>query len=242
MSVVPSGAYTLTSQRPAWVFGGQVGARLAGITTTSGSDALGAFQVTQFTYLDKSGVSRQGAIRAYTGQSIVVFTDTHVAAGSNIAPFPRLTSYPSNLYHLTYQYAFAQHTFAAFGSDSPWLFFDAQANAFMLSPASDFLVASTSRTKGGVISTGITPVITQLPQGFTHATMLVVGQGINSTMGTWGLAMTTLQGKVRTPNDADATLNMLGYWTDHGAAYYYTYDSSLGYAGTLLNVSDSFKQ
>jgi len=62
---------------------------------------------------------------------------------------------------------------------------------------------------------------------------LVIGQGINSTLSTWGHAMTDLQGKTWPANDADATLNYLGYWTDHGAAYYYTYDTSLGYTGTL---------
>ena len=69
---------------------------------------------------------------------------------------------------------------------------------------------------------------------------LVIGQGINSTLSTWGHAMTDLQGKTWPANDADATLNYLGYWTDHGAAYYYTYDTSLGYTGTLLAVKNSF--
>ena len=54
--------------------------------------------------------------------------------------------------------------------------------------------------------------------------------------------MTDLQGKTRPANDADPTLNYLGYWTDNGATYYYKFDPTLGYAGTLLAVANSFKQ
>jgi hypothetical protein len=54
--------------------------------------------------------------------------------------------------------------------------------------------------------------------------------------------MTDLQGKIRPTNDTDVTLNTLGYWTDGGSAYYYTYDPTLGYAGTLLGVKKSFSQ
>jgi hypothetical protein len=51
-----------------------------------------------------------------------------------------------------------------------------------------------------------------------------------------------LHNKTRPANDADPTLNTLGYWTDHGATYYYSFDPNLGYAGTLLAVANSFKQ
>jgi hypothetical protein len=51
--------------------------------------------------------------------------------------------------------------------------------------------------------------------------------------------MTDLQGK--RPSANDAILNSLGYWTDRGATYYYHYDPSPGYQGTLLAVANSFK-
>lgn len=41
---------------------------------------------------------------------------------------------------------------------------------------------------------------------------------------------------------APSSLNTLGYWTDHGATYYYNYDPNLGYPGTLRAVYNSFKQ
>jgi hypothetical protein len=36
-------------------------------------------------------------------------------------------------------------------------------------------------------------------------------------------------------------LKYLGYWTDHGARYYYRFEETLGYAGTLLEVRRQFK-
>ena len=41
-------------------------------------------------------------------------------------------------------------------------------------------------------------------------------------------------------NDATPYLERLGYWTDNGAAYYYQYDASQGYTGTLLGVRSYF--
>jgi hypothetical protein len=70
-----------------------------------------------------------------------------------------------------------------------------------------------------------------------------MGRGINSTYETWGQAMTKLQGKLRPANDADPSLKYLGYWTDHGATYYYNFDSTKGnYEQTLLGVRDNFLQ
>jgi hypothetical protein len=105
------------------------------------------------------------------------------------------------------------------------------------------MVASTVQGTGGSISSGISSQITTLPSGFSHQTVLVMGKGLNSTYQTWGQAMTKLQGKVRPANDADISLKSLGYWTDHGATYYYKFDSTKGsYEQTLLGVRDNFTQ
>jgi len=53
--------------------------------------------------------------------------------------------------------------------------------------------------------------------------------------------MTGLSGKHRPSQDATNTLAKLGYWTDNGATYYYNYDKSLGYAGTLQAVRADWK-
>jgi hypothetical protein len=70
---------------------------------------------------------------------------------------------------------------------------------------------------------------------------LVIAPGINCAFDIWGRFLTDLTGKKRPANDADFTLKYLGYWTDHGARYYYRFEETLGYVGTLLNVRDQFR-
>lgn len=242
VSVDPKGIYTIVSKTPAWTFGGKINAALNNIGVNTGSDTIGSYQEIDFNYKDINGSARSGGIRNYDSKPIVLFIDSYLSGSTNNSPFPRLTTYPTNLFHMTYFGCFAHNTFSGFAQDSPWLYFDTLGNAFMLSPASDFTIASTTKATNGSISSGITSLITTLPAGFTHKTFLVIGQGISNVYQTWGHAMTDLQGKTRPANDAGTTLNYLGYWTDHGATYYYNYDPSLGYAGTLLAVKDSFHQ
>jgi len=237
VGVDASGAYTITSQTPAWTFGGTVGQALTGITVHTGSDTIGSYKEVTFSYQ-----ARTGAIRAYDSKPIVLFTDTYLSTSANHAPFPQLTTYPQHLHHLSYSGEFADYGFGSLADDSPWIFYDNHENAFLLSAASDFMIASTTQKKDGTIVSGVDPAIESLPAGFTHKTFLVIAQGINNTYETWGHAMTDLQRKVRPANDADTVLNYLGYWTDTGGAYYYNFDHSLGYEQTLLAVRDSFRQ
>ena len=219
VTVNPDGAYTIVSKTPAWTFGGTIGHSLTNIKMQSGSDHIGSYQEIVCNYQDGNKSSRGAGIRAYNAKPIVLFTDSYLSATPNNSPFPRLSTYPATPYHLSYSGIFAQATFSNFGFDSPWLFFDAHENTFVLSPASDFMVATTAKARDGSISSGITPVINTLPAGFAHKTFLVIGQGFSKVEQMWGRAMTDLQGKVRPANDANPTLDKLGYWTDHGATY-----------------------
>ena len=73
VSVNALGAYTITSQTPAWTFGGNIGHILTDITVHSGSDTIGIYREIDFTY--QAGASRGGSIRAYEKKPIVLFTD-----------------------------------------------------------------------------------------------------------------------------------------------------------------------
>src|SRR6266487_3174489 len=236
--VTSGGAYSIRALSPAWTFGGNIGKSLANTTVHAGKDHIGSYQEITFTY--QASTARSGAIRVYDSKPVVLFTDTYLSAGSNSDPFPRLTQYPLHLQHLTYSGTFAHYSFRTMGYDSPWLFFDTRGNSFMLSPAANFMLASTQREPDGSIASGINAAIPLLPQGFTQRTFLVIGSGINATFETWGHAMTDLQGKDRPANDANIPLDFLGYWTDAGATYYYSFDPAKGYTGTLLAVRDAF--
>jgi hypothetical protein len=134
----------------------------------------------------------------------------------------------------------AQFNTLSDAADSPWLFFDADDQAYLFSAADNFLLARSGLRGDGALTIGLDSGVGTLPAGFTQRALLVMGHGIQHVYQTWGQAMTTLHGKARPPNDADATLSRLGYWTDNGASYYYRHEPSLDYAQTLLAVKDDF--
>jgi hypothetical protein len=235
-----TGVYTIITGTPRWIFSGSVGVPLSHLALNAGTDPLGDYRELAFTYQGK--VARQSSIRVYASRPVVLFSTTYLAAGSNTEPFPTFTSYPLNLFHLSYHSAFAVYGFNLNGVDGPWLFFDAHANSFVLSPAANFMVARTVVNSDNSISSGIDQRIGSLPRGFSHRTMLAFGAGINRTYDIWGHALTDLQGKIRPANDANVTLAKLGYWTDNGAFYYYKYIPSKGYAGTLEAIKRDFAQ
>jgi hypothetical protein len=240
ISIDAQGRYTVTFPRPAWTFGGSVGVAPSHVTNGTGSDRLGAYSEVTFAYADPA--AKTAGIRAYLGAPVVLFTVSYDAASPNTSPFPKLSTVPSVPYHLTYgDVEFAPYSFSKLTADSPWVYFDGEANAFVLSAASHFMNASTALS-GGTLSSGVDPAIATIPAGFSFQTVLVAQPGINAAYGTWGHALTTWSGKNLPASDATPTLERFGYWTDNGATYYYNYDAARGYAGTILAVRDSFKE
>jgi hypothetical protein len=232
VQVTPGGRYAVDFADPRYHFGGEVGSPVRDIRRTTGTDQVGGYTEVTFTY--HVDTTRRASIRAYRTKPVVLFSVGYPDGGANTAAFPTLSEHPRLPYQQTYHGCFAlgQFNTSEGAVDSPWLFFDGSANAFLLSPASHFPVARTWRD-GGAIASGIDPAIATVPAGTVQRTLLVAGSGINKTYQTWGHALTDLNGKRRPANDADVTLDKLGYWTDNGATYYYNYQQDLGYAGTL---------
>lgn len=238
VSIQPAGVYTIASTQPAWTFSGSLAQMPSNLVAVAGADAMGGYSELQFAYA--ASATHAAAIRLYTNQSVVLFSDTTLAPGLNDLAFPHLTSFPSNLYHVGFSGEFAPYTFSQLASDSPWIFFDTNFNSFALSPATNFMIASDVQNADGSLACGINSAISQLPAGFTHRSLLTIQQGINQAFDAWGNALTGLSGKTRPANDSAVELNRLGYWTDNGASYYYTYSAALGYTGTLLAIRDQF--
>jgi hypothetical protein len=115
------------------------------------------------------------------------------------------------------------------------------ANAFVLSAANHFMNAATAHSTAS-ITTGVDPAVATLPAGFSFQTVLVAQPSINAAYETWGHALTSWSGKKLPASDATPTLERFGYWTDHGATYYYNYDTTQGYTGTILAVRDYYAQ
>jgi hypothetical protein len=236
VTVEENGHYAIRTADPLWVFSGTLPTTAAALKTIDGHDGIGDYHEISFTF----GASREGSIRTYPGRAAVLFTDRHTAASENIDGFPRLAVSPDVPGRLSFRGKWSTFHFDLSGAEGPWVYFDDAGHSFLLSPASDFMVANLNLTKDNEIESRISARIKDLPRGLTHRTLLVVANGINRAFDAWGHALTDLNGKARPANDSDPSLASLGYWTDNGAGYYYDFEPKLGYTGTLLAVKDEF--
>ena len=228
------GTYLIAAASQGWVFQGSAGP-LENVTVSSGTDSMGAWNQVSFDH----GAARTSSIRLYDKASVVLFSTRYARDGANTDPFPSLSTYPQGLFSFNYSGQWA-YQFGSLNKRAPWLLFDAQANAFILSPASNFMTAVGHRASDGSLEMPIDPQITTLPAGFTQSTLLVVGSGINSTFELWGETLTSLTGKHRPASDSNVLLNQLSYWTDAGSAYYYHPMTASQYAPQLLRMPSQF--
>ena len=229
-----SGRYEVTARQPAWTFAGELGQPARGVAAGSGKDGIGAYQEIRFTW--RTNVLLTGSIRVYDARPVALFTlgCEEAVHDQEAARFPQFTSFPARLHPFSFQNrVFAPPRFALETTGTPWLLFDDQAGAAILSPADNFMIACLHGDGEHEIASGLNLGARELPAHFKHATLLAFGDGINTTWDAWGAALTDLVGRKRPANDADSGLRYLGYWTDNGAVYYYHYDPALGYARTL---------
>ncbi|HEY1788759.1 MAG TPA: hypothetical protein VGJ73_11410 [Verrucomicrobiae bacterium] len=234
-----NGIYSVSFASPTWTFSGSLAQSLTSRTINSGVDNIGAYSEIDFNYTNSAG--HAASIRLYNNSPVALFTDTTLGTGVNDLAFPQWAYYPATRSHLTFGAdAFGEYSFTSFYSDSPWVFFNTNGDTFIISAATNYMMASTAMNGAGSIACGINSAITQLPAGFTHRAILAAQNGINQTYTTWGRALVALGGKTPPANDAATELNQLGYWTDNGAAYYYNTNSPLGIQNTLFAIKSEF--
>lgn len=237
------GTYQVISKEPAWNFGGSLKVPLNNVTTSHAHDGVGEGQQISFEWRDGQ-MPMRGQIRVYDGKPVALFSQTCGAATvTPPAAFPDFTTLPESLHIFSYgHHEFAPPHFGTNEISTPWMLFDDQANALLISPAAHFMVASMSGDGHHEVASGFNPALRNLPAGFTQQTLVAIGKGINQTWEAWGRALVDLQGAKRPAYDADVVLKYLGYWTDNGAAYYYNYDADKGYANTLQALAEHYRQ
>ena len=238
-----TGVYRLTAREPAWTLAGSLGTHLQKVVTSPGRDRIGNYRQLAFAW-QNGALPMSGQIRLYETKPVAQFSQTcGVATEMPPAAFPAFTTLPGALHIFSYgHHEFAPPRFVTNEISTPWMLFDDQAAAMVISPASHFMVASMQGDGRQEVASGFNPNLRNLPAGFTQQTLVAFGQGINRTWDLWGHALVDLQGSKRPASDADTVLKYLGYWTDNGAAYYYNYDFAKGYAGTLQALVESYRQ
>lgn len=237
-----SGRYQVHSRELHWTFTGELGDSASQLSVQHGRDRLGSYQELRFSWHPQAPLT--GSIRTYAGRPVVLFSITAKQPGSDPAAirFPRFTQFPRDLHHFSYEDTeFAPRSFALEETATPWLLFDDRLRAVVVSPASNYLIATMRGDGITEIASALNEGVVDLPVDFTHRTLMAFDVGVNGAWDSWGIALTDLQAKDRPPNDADVGLRYLGYWTDNGAAYWYNYDRALGYAGTLETLVQRYR-
>jgi hypothetical protein len=237
VTVDPAGTYSVSSTTLAWHFTGHLTPPLLNVTVVPGADTLGNYNEITFDF--QAGV-RHAAIRSYADRPAILFTLTAFAPTTNTVSFPSFNDFPRNLDHLSYSGIFAPPSFSNLAAESPWVFFDASYNTFILSAADHFMTAAANWGPAGELANGIASTITSLPQGFRQRALLVIESGVNRAFDTWGQTLIGLGGKTPPANDADTSLNQVGYWTDNGATYYYQTAPSMNYEQTFSALKSDF--
>lgn len=244
-------SFLITVAHPRWTFGGNVEGTISGEHAVKGKDRIGEFEEIVFT--SKEDISYRCSIRTYENCSIILFEQECLdSLTRSPTAFPVFSKVPDRLSLMTFsEREFGAPTiFRQFDTppdsahrlhSGPLVLFDSSCNACIISPASNFMVGSITEN-GDEVRCGLNSGLVGVPRGFTESTILVVEPGINRAWDAWGQALTDLYQKRRPPNDADVGLKYLGYWTDNGATYYYHYDSSKGYDGTLLALKKHYDE
>ncbi len=224
------------------VLGGNLPSPAQEIISGKNKDAVGSYQQISFRFTD-AGRPMTGFIRLYDEKELVLFSQTLTNASIEPpTPFPNFTTFPQHLFQFSYRdINFSPPRFDLEKDAGPWLLFDQQCHALILSPASHFPVACLAGDGKAQLASGFNGNLRDLPAGFHQESILVLTQGINHAFDLWGSALTEWEGKTRRPNDVDTVLKDLGYWTDNGGAYWYNYDLAKGYQETLQTLLDSYR-
>lgn len=237
-----SGSYAVNAPAQHWTFKGSIGQAMTDVHFLQGHDSIGWYKAVRFSWKDQ--VDYVGTIRWYRHRPLVLFNlSLPQGAKKSIVDFPAFTSVPDSLYPFSYRNdVFAAPQFSLEQTSTPWLFFDGNDNACVISPASDFIVAKLTGDGKTNVRSGLNREVQQFPARFSHSTILVIDKGIRNSWNVWGDALRAIYHRQRPANDRGALLNRFGYWTDNGADYYYNYDIIKGYAGTLLALRERYKE
>lgn len=232
------------------VFEKRTGYRLTGTLAQpatsfrSADKKLGKQTLHEISFQWNPGTRVEGTISWLQGGSTVWFGLRYLkAAPGHGYNFPDFTAFPTGLHRYSFRdTTFAPPSFKLNETSTPWLFFDDTARSFILSPASEFLIAKMRGDGDKLLAVGLNDRLTAVPPGTRSDSLLAFGEGIGQAWDAWGAALRGRYRRQEPDAASDPLLKKFGYWTDNGADYYYNYDPSRGYAGTLIDLKDRYSK
>ncbi|MDG2538689.1 hypothetical protein P5Y53_13525 [Dyella jiangningensis] len=156
-----------------------------------------------------------------------------VVSATPIAPpaFPDFNTVPAGLHSLSHQ----QSNFAPPVFDdpqqvsTPWILFTEAGHTLVVSPASDFFLASMLGDAKTRVAVGLNAEVATVPPGFTSTALVASAPDILAAYRAWGNALRALYHRTPASAEADPILRYIGVLTDNnGGHYYYNYEYAEG--------------
>ena len=246
---------------------------LGDVRSASGKDRWGEYETIDLNWaVPGSDVVLVTGFRLYGEQPFLVFEQKfpkgfkNYASGNWITPsvaFPQfLTTFDNrnDLYSWTsggmFTHRFSYGAASSLGGTVDLLLLSDKDNATaILSPFANYLVATqqsqpvASRNETNpnklAISCGIEGLVEEIPAGFEHAHLLVVGQGIGKTFRSWGEALLERAGKKIPSKYEGDNLKYPVYWDDYGSYYRehgFKEEGYKSYEDIILGIADDAKK
>ncbi len=168
-------------------------------------------------------------------------------AGSSPPAFPDFTVVPAGLHSLSHQ----QLNFAPPVFDdpqdvsTPWVLFTETGHTLIISPASDFFLASMLGDARTRVAVGLNSEVGKLPAGFGSTALVAAAPDLASAYDAWGTALRGFYHRSPASADADPILRDVGVLTDNaGGHYYYNYEyaEGLNYEESLVRFIERSRQ
>jgi hypothetical protein len=241
---------------------------------TEGRDRLGNYEFLQMNWqVPDSGEKLITGFRIYEERPYLVFTQEFpdgfkgYASGNWITPsvvfpqfLPDIESARHDLYTWvsggldTHRFAYGPATSLG-GTVDVLLVSDRDYDTAILSPFANYLVATQqtepvatsdeSDPTKAAINCGIEGLIHDIPRGFKHEHIMVVGRGVDSTLHKWGQALLEKADKKVPSKYQGDNMKYPTYWDDYGAYYREHGFKEEGYASyedIILGIADDAKK
>ncbi|WP_201316410.1 hypothetical protein [Dyella sp. EPa41] len=175
----------------------------------------------------------EASVAPAPGKSNALVFSWKVVGAAPVAPpaFPDFSIVPAGMHSLSHrQLNFAPPVFDDPQQVStPWVLFTPTGNTLIVSPASDFFLASMLGDARTRVAVGLNAEVAKVPAGFTSTTLVASAPDTVAAYRAWGSALRGVYHRSPASAEADPILRSIGVLTDNaGGHYYYNYEYAEG--------------